>query len=59
MGRELRMHGRNGFDTQGAEIDVLYVRANERVAKVIAFLGSYIIWGTLGFLTAGLVLFGN
>jgi hypothetical protein len=53
------MHGRNGFDTQGAEIDVLYVRANERVAKVVAFLGSYIIWGTLAFLTAGLVVFGN
>jgi hypothetical protein len=52
------MSGRNGFDGQGAEVDVLYARANERVAKAVAFLGSYLIWGALGVFALGIAFLG-
>jgi hypothetical protein len=52
------MSGRNGLDGRGAEVDVVYVRANERVAKAVAFLGSYLIWGVLGVVALGLAFLG-
>lgn len=57
-GLERDMSGRNGFDGQGAEVDVLYVRANERVAKAIAFIGAYLIWGALGVAALGVAFLG-
>jgi hypothetical protein len=50
------MGGRNSLDGQGAEVDVLYARANERVAKAVAFLGTYLIWGALGLFACSLTL---
>jgi hypothetical protein len=52
------MSGRNGFDGQSVEVDVLYARANERVAKAIAFLGSYLIWGALAVIVLGFAFLG-
>jgi TRAP-type C4-dicarboxylate transport system permease small subunit len=48
------MGGRSGLDGQGVEVDVLYARANERVAKAVAFLGTYLIWVALGVFACGL-----
>lgn len=50
------MGGRNNVDGQSAEVDVLYARANERVAKAVAFLGTYVIWGALGVFACVLML---
>jgi len=50
------MNGRAGTERTGgevAEVDVLYARANERVAKAVALLGTYLIWGMLGMLLLG------
>jgi len=53
------MGGRNGFDGHGQEVDVLYERANERFAKTVAFVGSYLIWAVLAVLVAGVVVLGS
>jgi hypothetical protein len=37
-------------------VDILYVRANERVAKGVALLGTYLIRGVVGMLLLGAVL---
>lgn len=52
--RDARVAGRSS-----EEFDVLYERANERFAKAVAFGGSYIIWGVLGSIVAGVVLLGS
>ena len=48
------MGGRNSLDGPGVEVDVLYARANERVAKAVAFLGTYLIWVAVGVFACGL-----
>ena len=53
------MSGRNGIDGHGQEVDVLYERANERVAKAVAFAGSYLIWVVVGALGIAVVLLGG
>lgn len=58
------MRGIQVRDVRGAaqdaeEFDVLYARANERFAKAVAFGGSYIIWGVLGSIVAGVALLGG
>jgi len=50
------MNGRNGLDGHGQEVDVLYQRANERIAKGVALVGAYLIWGVLGVLSFGVLL---
>jgi len=52
------MNGRNSLEGHGAEVDVLYARANERIAKAVAFAGSYVIWSVLAVLAAGVLLLG-
>lgn len=36
---------------------VTYSRSNDNVARLIAYLGPYLFWGTLCVLTSGVMLF--
>lgn len=47
-----------GGRSQPLQVNVLDYRANERVAKAVAFVGSYLSWVMLGFLVALAVVFG-
>jgi hypothetical protein len=39
----------------GPQHEIVYGRANEKVAKAVAYLGSYLFWGTFSVL-AGCIL---
>ncbi len=43
---------------EARQVDILYEPANEKAAKAVAYLGSYLIWGVLGVVVCGLVMLG-
>ena len=45
----------NGHDDNGA---AAYSRANDNVARLIAYLSPYLFWGAVGVITAGIFLLG-
>jgi hypothetical protein len=59
--QEQHMNGRDSLDrrTQPLPVNVLDYHANERVAKAVAFVGSYLSWVMLGFLVALAAVFGS
>lgn len=45
----------NGREEQSA---VAYSRANDNVARVIAYLSPYLFWGAVGVIAGGILLMG-
>jgi hypothetical protein len=45
----------NGHDDQSA---MVYSRANDNAARVIAYLSPFLFWGTVGVITTGIFLLG-
>jgi hypothetical protein len=37
--------------------DAFYGPANENVARMVAYFGSYLLWGSLGLIAAGILVF--
>jgi hypothetical protein len=53
---EMDMNRHTGIEAR--QVDILYEPANEKAAKAVAYLGSYLIWGVLGVVVCGLVMLG-
>ena len=45
----------NGHDDNPT---VSYSRANDNAARLIVYLGPYLLWGTVGAIVTGILLFG-
>ncbi|MEQ8860671.1 MAG: hypothetical protein RIC56_18670 [Pseudomonadales bacterium] len=40
------------------EEGVVYSRANENAARVVAYFGPYLFWGAVGLIGSGILLLG-